>query len=231
MKLPIRAAVLASPNYPFVPINAPVKLDQNEAAEDFPASLKALVLERLGREKWHRYTDLNAETLCAAIARYEGWSPSGVVVTTGSNVLIALLIQLAALDKSVVTVTPNFSLYGLDAKLLGAALTEVPLRSDLTVDMDGVIAATKAKGNAAAHAGGIRHAPVGVRHAHHRLGRPGAHPDLRRGRSHRPRGLGPDGPDHRGGARVETPDLFRRHRLRQHQGGRVCLRSSIFMGK
>ncbi len=166
MKLPIRAAVLSSPNYPFVPIDAPVKLDQNEAAEDFPAPLKALVLERLGREKWHRYTDLNAETLCAAIARYEGWSPSGVVVTTGSNVLIALLIQLAALDKSVVTVTPNFSLYGLDAKLLGAALTEVPLRSGLTVDMDGVIAATQAKGNAAAHAGGVvylpqPHAPTG----------------------------------------------------------------------
>ena len=68
MKLPIRAAVLSSPDYPFAPIDAPVKLDQNEAADDFPAPLKALVFERLGRAKWHRYTDLNSEALCAAIA-------------------------------------------------------------------------------------------------------------------------------------------------------------------
>ena len=166
MKLPIRAAVLSSPDYPFAPIDAPVKLDQNEAADDFPAPLKALVFERLGRAKWHRYTDLNSEALCAAIAQYEGWSPSGVVVTTGSNVLIALLIQLAALDRRVVTVKPNFPLYGLDAKLLGAALTEVPLRSDFSMDVDGLIAALQDDGGDPARIGGVvylpqPHAPTG----------------------------------------------------------------------
>ncbi|MEI6029496.1 MAG: histidinol-phosphate transaminase [Betaproteobacteria bacterium] len=166
MTLPVRAAVLASPDYPFVPIDAPIKLDQNEASEDFPAHLKALVLERLSHTKWHRYTDLNSEALCAAIAQYEGWSPSGVVVTTGSNVLIALLIQLAALDKRVVTVKPNFSLYGLDAKLLGAALTEVPLRSDFSIDVDGLISSIRDNGDDPACTGGViylpqPHAPTG----------------------------------------------------------------------
>jgi histidinol-phosphate aminotransferase len=142
MPLPIRPAVAASPDYPFSPVTAPVKLDQNESFADFPQALKDLALERLRHLPWHRYTDLNAETLSAALARHEGWSPAGTVITTGSNVLIALLIQLSALGGRVVTVKPNFALYGLDATLLGATLTEVPLRAeDLSLDIGAVITA------------------------------------------------------------------------------------------
>jgi histidinol-phosphate aminotransferase len=141
MTLPIRPAVLASPDYPFVPVNAPVKLDQNESFADFPEALKDLALQRMRALPWHRYTDLNAEALSEAIAAHDGWSASGTVVTTGSNVLIALLIQLGALGGRVVTVAPNFALYALDAKLLGAALTEVPLNADASLDMDALIAA------------------------------------------------------------------------------------------
>jgi len=166
MTLPIRDAVLSSPDYPFVPIDARIKLDQNESAEDFPAPLKALVLERLAQAHWHRYTDLNAEAISAAIARHEDWSPAGVVVTTGSNVLIALLIQLAALDRRVVTVTPNFALYGLDARLLGASLTEVPLRPDFSMDVSALVEAIKGEPMSGAHGGGVvylpqPHAPTG----------------------------------------------------------------------
>ncbi|MBT9464487.1 histidinol-phosphate transaminase [Hydrogenophaga sp.] len=141
MTLPIRPAVLNSPDYPFTPVNAPIKLDQNESFADFPDELKVIALERLRHAPWHRYTDLNAETLSDAIAAHDGWSASGTVVTTGSNVLIALLIQLCALGGRVITVTPNFALYALDAKLLGASLTEVPLRADTSLDMDAVITA------------------------------------------------------------------------------------------
>ncbi len=166
MTLPIRDAVLSSPDYPFVPIDARIKLDQNESAEDFPEPLKTLVLERLAQTHWHRYTDLNSEAISAVIARYEDWSPAGVVVTTGSNVLIALLIQLAALDRRVVTVTPNFALYGLDAKLLGASLTEVPLRPDFSMDVSALIEAIKDAPTNTARTGGVvylpqPHAPTG----------------------------------------------------------------------
>lgn len=135
----IRRAVIDSPEYPFAPIDAPVKLDQNEAPEDFPVELKAEVLQRLQTTPWHRYPDLNAETLCSAIAAYEDWTPTDVVVTTGSNVLIALLTQIAGIGKRVITVKPSFALYALDATLLDAKLTEVPLRDDLTVDIASII--------------------------------------------------------------------------------------------
>ena len=144
----IRRAVIDSPEYPFAAVDAPVKLDQNEAPDDFPAELKTEVLHRLQSAPWHRYPDLHAETLCKAIGAYEDWTPAGVVVTTGSNVLIALLTQIAGIGKRVVTVKPSFALYALDATLLDAELTEVPLRDDLSVDIAAMIAALQQSNDA-----------------------------------------------------------------------------------
>jgi len=141
--LPIRRAVLDSPDYPFTPVDAPIKLDQNEAPLDFPADLKRQVLQVLAEQPWNRYPDLHANRLRDAIARFEDWEPAGCVVTTGSNVLIALLIQLSGLGARVVTVTPNFTLYGLDARLLDVGLTEVPLQDDFSMDMGGLREATE----------------------------------------------------------------------------------------
>ena len=70
-----------------------------------------------------------------ALADYESWPEDGVVVTTGSNVLIALMIQLASIGGKVLTTKPNFALYGLDAKLLESTLIECPLREDLSFDI------------------------------------------------------------------------------------------------
>jgi len=142
-QIPARSAVVSSPDYPFTPIDAPIKLDQNEGPDDFPESLKAEALARLAGTAWNRYPDLYAESLCEAIARFEGWPVSGVVAATGSNVLIALLIELSGLDSRVVTVTPSFPLYGLDAKLLGARLTEVPLRPDFGINVAAVCEALR----------------------------------------------------------------------------------------
>jgi histidinol-phosphate aminotransferase len=163
----IRPAVTSSPDYPFSAINAPIKLDQNESSEDFPQNLKLLALERIASHEWNRYPDLNSEALCDAIGRHDGWAPSGIVVTTGSNVLISLLIQLTALDSRVVTVKPNFALYGLDAQLLGADLTEIPLLSDFNIDVEGVLKSLEDSGQAHDRPRGViyvprPHAPTGT---------------------------------------------------------------------
>lgn len=142
-QLPIRTAVTASADYPFTRIDAAIKLDQNESAEDFPAELKALALSRMMDLQWNRYPDLNADALRDAIATYEDWPADGIVVTTGSNVLIALLTQLAGIGRRVVTVAPNFALYALGARLLDVELAEVALRDDFSLDTDAVIAAIR----------------------------------------------------------------------------------------
>ena len=139
----VRAAVRDVPAYPFTPIDAPIKLDQNESAYDFPADLKAQAVERMLARPWNRYPDLHAETLQAAIAAYEGWDASGVVVTPGSNVLIKLLTELAGIGQTVLTVSPTFSVYTLEAQLLGATLVQVPLNPDFSLPVEGLKAALK----------------------------------------------------------------------------------------
>jgi histidinol-phosphate aminotransferase len=161
MTLPIRPAVLSSPEYPFNPIDAPVKLDQNESPDDFPSELKRHVLERLQTAPWNRYTDLHSDGLCAAIGAHEEWPADGVVVTTGSNVLIPLLTQLTGLGRRVVSVKPAFALYALGARLLDVALTEVPLRPDFSLDMDGLLAALRG-GEPGVLFLAVPHAPTGA---------------------------------------------------------------------
>ncbi|WP_425145529.1 pyridoxal phosphate-dependent aminotransferase [Deinococcus sp.] len=131
----VRAEVRATPEYPFTPVHAPIKLDQNESALDFPRSLRELAARRMLTRDWNRYPDLHAETLRAKIGEYEDWDAAGVVVTPGSNVIIKLLTELGGIGQRVLTVQPNFSVYELEGQMLGAKLTRVPLRADFGLDV------------------------------------------------------------------------------------------------
>ncbi|WP_291426587.1 histidinol-phosphate transaminase [Deinococcus sp.] len=141
VKSGIRAAVRAVPAYPFVPTDAPIKLDQNENPYDFPAELKAEATRRMLERPWNRYPDLHADTVRAAIARYESWDEAGVVVTPGSNVLIKLLTELAGIGQTVLVTDPTFSVYTLEASLLGAKLVEVSLNADFSLPVPELSAA------------------------------------------------------------------------------------------
>lgn len=129
----VREAVRRTPAYPFTPIDAPIKLDQNESALDLPQDLKTLALERAAKLPWNRYPDLEADTLKAAIGRFEDWDPAGVVVTPGSNVLIKLLTELGGIGQTVLTVKPGFAVYQLEALMLGANLVQVALNPDFSL--------------------------------------------------------------------------------------------------
>ena len=138
-KSAVREAILSAAAYPFTPIDAPVKLDQNESGYDFPPALKTLALARLSEVAWNRYPDMNADSLRLALSRYLNRDARGLVVTTGSNVLIHALAQIAGLGARVVTVTPAFSLYTLSAKLLETELTQVPLEPDFALPMPALL--------------------------------------------------------------------------------------------
>jgi len=167
MTTPIRQAVLAAADYPFTPITARYKLDQNEAPSDFPAELKAKVVEQLLAAEWNRYPALGAHPLVASLSAYESWPEDGITVTTGSNVLIALMIQLASIGGKVLTTKPNFALYGLDAKLMESTLIELPLREDLSFDHQAMLEVIQDSKAAPSGPGGViylsrPHAPGGA---------------------------------------------------------------------
>lgn len=139
----VRGAVRAVPAYPFTPTQVPTKLDQNESAYDFPAHLKAEAAARMLSRPWNRYPDLHADGVAARVAAWEDWDPAGVVLTPGSNLLIKLLTELAGIGQTVLTVSPTFSVYTLEAQMLGAQLVSVPLNADFSLPVEGLKAALR----------------------------------------------------------------------------------------
>jgi histidinol-phosphate aminotransferase len=132
----IRPALQNAPAYPFTPVNAPIKLDQNESGYDFPPALKQLSLEKMLHANWNRYPDIHANTLRKKLAIHLGWAETGLVLTPGSNVLIHALAQAAGIGQQVLSVLPAFSLYGLSGQLLGAKVLEPNLRPDFSLPME-----------------------------------------------------------------------------------------------
>jgi histidinol-phosphate aminotransferase len=137
-KNPVRAQVQNAPSYPFTPIDAPIKLDQNESPFDVPISLKHEIFARLERIAWNRYPEMHSDGLKQKIAALENWDAAGVVLAPGSNVLIYALAQIAGIGQRVLTLSPGFALYALSGKLLGADLTELPLEPDFSLPVEDV---------------------------------------------------------------------------------------------
>lgn len=129
----IRPEVRTLPAYHFTAKPHRIKLDQNESPYDLPEPVKRQILTRLEKIDFHRYPELHADTLQRALAQRHAWDTSGVVVSNGSNVLIQALIIACGLGRQVLSVTPTFSVYALQAKVLGAELIEVPLEPDFAL--------------------------------------------------------------------------------------------------
>lgn len=132
----VRPEVRAVPPYHFTARPHTVKLDQNESPLDLPESLKRRVLERLEQVAFNRYPDLQAESLQAALADFHDWPEDSFVVSGGSNVLIQALVAACGIGQKVLSVTPTFSVYAMQAKLLGAELVEVPLQEDFSLPLE-----------------------------------------------------------------------------------------------
>ena len=139
----IRQSLRDAPTYPFVPIDAPIKLDQNESGYDFPPELKALALDKMLHTHWNRYPEMHQHTLRQKIAARVGWAENGVVVAPGSNVLIHALAQAAGIGQRVLSVAPAFSLYSLSGQLLDAQRIEPRLGADFSLPIEALLQALK----------------------------------------------------------------------------------------
>ena len=140
----IRDEVRAAPPYAFQDVPGDVKLDQNEAPHDLPEAVRRRLLDRLADADWNRYPALRAEEAHRALAGRDGWHPEGVLLAPGSNVLIQTVVIAAGLGRTVLTVEPTFSVYGQQARLLGAKHVRVPLKAPgFTLDVEGIERALK----------------------------------------------------------------------------------------
>lgn len=132
----IRPEIQTLPAYSFRALPYRVKLDQNESPYDVPEELKTRIAERLLNIPFHRYPDMHANSLRRAIAEFHAWPEAGVVVSGGSNVLIQAVAAACGLGRRVLSVIPTFSMYALQATLMGAELVEIPLEPDFSLPME-----------------------------------------------------------------------------------------------
>jgi histidinol-phosphate aminotransferase len=105
------------------------RLHLNESPTDLPAEVKAAAAERLLGLDWSRYPE-EAELLAEDLARLDGWRSDGILLGNGSNEMLQLTMFATILPgDAVVLAAPSFSLYATQARVAGATLIEVPLRS------------------------------------------------------------------------------------------------------
>ncbi len=135
----LRSEVIHAPPYSFHPPAEGIKLDQNELPYPLPDHVRDEVARVASEVALNRYPDLHAWTLRDRLARIDGWDPDGVLVTSGSNVLLHYAVVAAGIGRTVLTVSPTFSVYSLQARILGAKLVEVPLDAGFALPVDALV--------------------------------------------------------------------------------------------
>lgn len=128
------------------PPAAPVKLNQNEAADDLSPELKERLLARFRGLDWRRYPEFDPTTLKGALANADGWRSDGVLVGNGSNELLTLLIRsIVGPGDTVALASPGFGLYPLHLELVSARVNRVALspNQDFAYDEAALLAAAR----------------------------------------------------------------------------------------
>lgn len=127
----------------YVPADPPgivARLDANEAPAPSSPAVRDAVLRALHALPLERYPDARATALKAAIGARTGAAPDDLLIGTGSDEVIALLMNALARPREglpqgvVLSPTPTFVMYRVTARVHGLKPVEVPL--DAAWDLD-----------------------------------------------------------------------------------------------
>jgi histidinol-phosphate aminotransferase len=127
----------------YVPADPPgvtVRLDANEAPPCSSQRLRDLVSRAVSKTALERYPDARARELKARIAERTGASPEELLVGTGSDEVISILLTALARPRSpavqpvLLAPTPTFVMYRVTARAHGWKPVEVPLDAGWDLD-------------------------------------------------------------------------------------------------
>lgn len=127
---------------PYQPITGEyrVRLDANESFLLPTESDRAAMAAAAGAAAFNRYPDPLASEVCRAFAALYGVDPALVTAGNGSDELISVLLNAFA-DKgdTILTLSPDFSMYAFYAAEAETRCLTLDKRPDMTIDMDAVI--------------------------------------------------------------------------------------------
>jgi len=120
------------------------RLDANESFIALDEHIREKISAALSSFDYNRYPDPSATKLKEAFCGYYGLKSENVGVGNGSDEIISLLMN-CFLDagSSVLTFTPDFSMYAFYANLAGMKVVTCPKRADFSIDFEAAERAIK----------------------------------------------------------------------------------------
>lgn len=132
---------------PAEPAGITVRLDANEAPAPRTGAVREAITAALAGLAFERYPDVRAERLRAQLAARTGTDARELVVGSGSDEVIAMLLSALSRPRPgktaawALTVTPTFVMYRHTARVHGLDVREVPLDDAWDLDVPGLLAA------------------------------------------------------------------------------------------
>lgn len=127
-------------------IRAEVRLSANENPHNLPGEVLDKLADRVREDiEFNRYPDPMSSHLRAMIAEANGLEPGNVLVGNGGDELILdIVLAWGGPGRTLVDLPPTFSMYGIDARITGTSVIEVPRLPDFSIDGDALMAAIAA---------------------------------------------------------------------------------------
>ncbi len=140
----VRAEVLNQQGYVLKKYPCKVKLNQNEYPLDLPPKLKKQLLKKLSKLAFNRYPEYEPFELKQKLAKKLKLKAEQLLITNGSNVLVQAILLACSVGEKVMVCDPTFSVYELEANLLGNQVIKFALNPEsFDLDVDAFIAQAK----------------------------------------------------------------------------------------
>ena len=120
-----------------------IYLDKNENPFNVPEKVRKEFINYVKTANFNRYPEKWLPSLTKKLAGLTGFDIDNIIVTNGSDELLDMLIKHAAGD--MVISSPTFEMYSFYARNYGYNVIDVPLRSDFSLDVDGILKQKDAK--------------------------------------------------------------------------------------
>ncbi|MFZ4986104.1 MAG: histidinol-phosphate transaminase [Blastocatellia bacterium] len=135
----IKPGVRALTAYTLNPIEAAVKINQNENPFGLPTAIRDEIVRRALAVDWARYPEFVPRQLLDKLAKYTGWRADGIMAGNGSNEMIQSVVQ-ATIEKGrrVVLPEPTFSVYRQVISVAGGEIIPVLLTPSLEFDLPAI---------------------------------------------------------------------------------------------
>ena len=118
-----------------IPAEKVIKLDGNENL--YGCSPK--VQEALAKHDYHLYPDPEQRELRRALGKYTGIDSTHIVVGSGSDELIDLILRLfIAPGDKVINCPPTFGMYPFSTNICGGKTITIPRKRDFSVDVEAI---------------------------------------------------------------------------------------------